>query len=588
MATELPEKPESREESYLADIAGQEVELPEKPLSRKEQYLAYIAENGGGGGGGGTSNFDQLTNRPKYNGTTMTGSTDIPEVKTYTAGSNVAISDQNAISATDTTYSDFTGTDGTAAGAAGLVPAPATTDAGKFLKADGTWDSAGGGSAVIELTSADYDYPDANPDGVALWRLDPGMYTRSSSVTWYAGSGPGDRVERTYTTIIIVQNTTYGNSGLAFAYGDTDIYNTQRPRYYKLTGGSGVRYSYVLTGGSVVNNLTTSDVGSYGPLALDARQGKTLKDLVDSLAVRAAGAPTTSTVGQVGTLYEDTTNGKLYQCTDTTGGTYTWAEVGAGGFGPTVVQTTGTSQTDIMSQNAVTSMVFSDPEYKKNVRIGNSASASGYSVGIGDHAVASANYSVAIGNGTNTSSGGTAIGDSAKTGGSGAIAIGARYNNGSYGAKAHNPGSIAIGAYSKAGTTDGMTNPGQIALGCFSSTSAEKAIALGDGASATAAGAVAVGTNASATTAGEMNIGSTNTSFGYNSSNYRLLSGLYDGQSAHDAVNLGQITPTTDSAAPTTSTAGRLGETRIDTTDYSAYMCVDTTGGSYTWKKITA
>jgi hypothetical protein len=37
----------------------------------------------------------------------------------------------------------FTGTDGVNAGAAGLVPAPATTDAGKFLKSDGTWAEAG-------------------------------------------------------------------------------------------------------------------------------------------------------------------------------------------------------------------------------------------------------------------------------------------------------------------------------------------------------------------------------------------------------------------------------------------------------------
>ena len=37
----------------------------------------------------------------------------------------------------------FTGTDGTSAGTAGLVPGPATTDAGKFLKADGTWAEAG-------------------------------------------------------------------------------------------------------------------------------------------------------------------------------------------------------------------------------------------------------------------------------------------------------------------------------------------------------------------------------------------------------------------------------------------------------------
>lgn len=68
-------------------------------------------------------------------------------------GTNLSIdSSTGVLSATDTTYSNFTGTDGTAAGAAGLVPAPATTDAGKFLKADGTWDTAGGGGGTeIEL-----------------------------------------------------------------------------------------------------------------------------------------------------------------------------------------------------------------------------------------------------------------------------------------------------------------------------------------------------------------------------------------------------------------------------------------------------
>ena len=59
---------------------------------------------------------------------------------TYTAGNNITI-ENNVISATDTTYSNFTGTNGEAAGAAGLVPAPTTTDAGKYLKADGSWDS---------------------------------------------------------------------------------------------------------------------------------------------------------------------------------------------------------------------------------------------------------------------------------------------------------------------------------------------------------------------------------------------------------------------------------------------------------------
>lgn len=42
-------------------------------------------------------------------------------------------------------YTDFVGTDGTTAGESGLVPAPATTDADKFLKSDGTWDEVSGG-----------------------------------------------------------------------------------------------------------------------------------------------------------------------------------------------------------------------------------------------------------------------------------------------------------------------------------------------------------------------------------------------------------------------------------------------------------
>lgn len=56
-----------------------------------------------------------------------------------TAGTNINIANDGTISATDTTYNDFVGTDGTSAGTAGLVPAPATADAGTFLKADGTW-----------------------------------------------------------------------------------------------------------------------------------------------------------------------------------------------------------------------------------------------------------------------------------------------------------------------------------------------------------------------------------------------------------------------------------------------------------------
>ena len=73
------------------------------------------------------------------------------------AGNNVTVTKdaQNStltIAATDTTYSAFVGTDGTTAGTAGLVPAPATTDDGKFLKADGTWGTVSAGPAVVQTT----------------------------------------------------------------------------------------------------------------------------------------------------------------------------------------------------------------------------------------------------------------------------------------------------------------------------------------------------------------------------------------------------------------------------------------------------
>lgn len=191
-------------------------------------------------GGGGTSDFNELTNRPKYDSNIMSGDTNIPKVpsktsdltndsdyqtetevsdaistaigaisiptktsdltndgadgqSTYvetddlaavaTSGSYADLenkpsiptvndatltitqngtskgtftandADDTTIEVSDTTYSNFTGTDGSAAGAAGLVPAPATTDAGKFLKADGTWDSAGGGGPTVVQTT---------------------------------------------------------------------------------------------------------------------------------------------------------------------------------------------------------------------------------------------------------------------------------------------------------------------------------------------------------------------------------------------------------------------------------------------------
>ena len=317
----------------------------------------------GGGGGGGTSDFDELDNRPKYDNAVMTSSTNIPKVPTVndatltitqngtskgTFTANDA--DDTTIEVTDTTYSNFTGTDGTAAGTAGLVPAPATTDAGKFLKADGTWDTAGGSS---------------------------------------------------------------------------------------------------------VN----------------------------------------------------------------------------------VVQTTGTSTTDVMSQNAVTSMVYDDPSTKQTIKLTN-----------GD----AANRSVAIGYNSYTGSGisgesSVAIGTQANTyGASGSIAIGqASRSRGTY--------SVSIG-FSTGHNGDENLKDGQIMLGAYSG----------------------------ATRKGEMNIGSSNTAYGFNSSNYRLISGVYDGQDLHDAATVAQGN-TLSTSAPTTATEGVLGQLWTDTTNMHTYQCTAISGSTYTW-----
>ena len=48
----LPDKPITRKEKYLSNIAGQGTTLPEKPLTREEQYLDIIAKEGGPSGEG--------------------------------------------------------------------------------------------------------------------------------------------------------------------------------------------------------------------------------------------------------------------------------------------------------------------------------------------------------------------------------------------------------------------------------------------------------------------------------------------------------------------------------------------------------
>lgn len=128
----------------------------------------------------------------------------------------------------------------------------------------------------------------------------------------------------------------------------------------------------------------------------------------------------------------------------------TWTFIGeisgGGGSSVNVVQTTGTSTTDVMSQNATTSMVFKDPSSRRQVQLGDSANAAGPAavaigygtvateegtVAIGDEAQAAYRNGVAIGFKTSAQQNSVAIGRNARTTRNGEMNIGTGvYNNG--------------------------------------------------------------------------------------------------------------------------------------------------------------
>lgn len=222
----------------------------------------------------------------------------------------------------------------------------------------------------------------------------------------------------------------------------------------------------------------------------------------------------------------------------------------AGGSGPTVVQATGTSTTDVMSQNAVTSMVYADPSTKKQIQIG----AKAYSQsGSGNSAVS--------------------IGAGAQGYGNRAIAIGGAGTGGSY-STATSQDAISIA------TNRGVaSSPKSIFIGNYIQNSpGEAAIAIGSNTAASPAGSVALGAFASAAAQGEMNIGVSNASqaasYGYSGTQYRLLTGLYDPQSDHDAATKGYV----DNSLLGKQDALTAGS-GISITDESGSLVISATGG---------
>ena len=131
------------------------------------------------------------------------------------------------------------------------------------------------------------------------------------------------------------------------------------------------QYSTTITGGTAISLITFKTLASPDtPRTATQAQWEDLASRVDSANNKIksnAGAPTTTTVGTKGMLLEDTTNGKLYQCTaiDTTdpdNPSYTWSEVGAGGSGPTITMTsTDPGEGSALAANNFVAVYGGDP-----------------------------------------------------------------------------------------------------------------------------------------------------------------------------------------------------------------------------------
>ena len=222
---------------------------------------------------------DYIKNKPTIptvNDATLTITQNGTSKGTFTAND----ADNTTIEVSDTTYSNFTGTDGTAAGMAGLVPAPATTDAGKFLKADGTWaEAAGGGSGAIELTSANYDYPDAKPTGVALWRLPAGMYWAKQGVKVFTSTSNNSTSEKT----LIVANSDYNyytDIVTIYSAGEKNTYTA-----YKTTKATGAASSSYSNKGFLLSNRIVQTTGQAND---DVMSQKAVTDALSALETRIA------------------------------------------------------------------------------------------------------------------------------------------------------------------------------------------------------------------------------------------------------------------------------------------------------------
>lgn len=182
----------------------------------------------------------------------------------YTAGDGIDITDNTISVDTETIQPKLT--------------------AGNNITIDNNVISAITGGGVTTLTTADYNYPTNNPDGVALWLLPEGWYNKeASNIKVYTNRSSYNATSQVlYYVSPENKGTINYKTEMYQIYGDVnislDIVSTN------IGGSLFTNQRMFLIGRGINNNLTTTE-SNY---VLDARQGKELKDLIDALDARVS------------------------------------------------------------------------------------------------------------------------------------------------------------------------------------------------------------------------------------------------------------------------------------------------------------
>lgn len=165
-------------------------------------------------------------------------------------------------------YSDFTGATSSVAGAAGLVPAPTTSDPGKYLKGDGTWSTV-----VPELVEMSYGESNAWAKFIAAYQAKCIVYCRASS---NANPGSGSQTRKAFMAYV---NNAENPTQVEFQYyrsvsSHTDAQQGDQVFVYLLTSASGGTWSVTTRNAfsKVVAGTNMTSTYSNGQITLNATQ----------------------------------------------------------------------------------------------------------------------------------------------------------------------------------------------------------------------------------------------------------------------------------------------------------------------------